>query len=159
MEYVIARNKAEEVKRKAKKDVWKNLGETMEQDLKGSKKKILGLAKSYGKDKSMGYNIKDEEGNVIVDSYKINEKWQSYFKELLNAGREDIVEDKETEEEVGEVDERQEQDNEITRDELEGTLKKMKNDEAPGCDALPTEPIKEGSTILKEKILRIFNKT
>ncbi len=49
-----------------------------------------------------------------------------------------------------EVGERQEQDNEITRDEIEA-LKKMKNDKAPGCDVLPIELIKEGSNILKSR--------
>lgn len=34
MEYVIARNKAEEVKRIAQKNVWKKLGETMEQEVR-----------------------------------------------------------------------------------------------------------------------------
>lgn len=40
----------------------------------------------------MVYNVKNEEGNVIADPNKINEKWQSCFKNLLNAGVEDIVE-------------------------------------------------------------------
>ena len=58
---------------------------------------------------------------------------------------------------VGKVDERQEQDNELTRDKLEA-LKMMKNDKVPGCDTLPIKLIKKGSNMMKGKILRIFNK-
>ncbi|XP_076065285.1 uncharacterized protein LOC143039296 [Oratosquilla oratoria] len=155
IEYVTSRNKAEEVKRTAQQNVWKKLGETIEQDLKGGKKKILGLAKSYRKDKNMVHNIKDDKGNVIVEPNKINEKWQSYFKNLLNVGGEDIDEGIENEEDVKE---RQDQDDEITRNELQEAPKKMKNDKSPGCDALPIELIKEGSDALKEKILTILNK-
>ncbi len=59
------------------------------------------------------------------------ELWKTlnYFKNLLNTGGDDIGEGMENEEEVGE---RQEQDNEITWDELEEALKMMKNDKAPG---------------------------
>ncbi len=91
------------------------------------KKKVFWLAKSYRKDKTKVHNIKDEDGNVIVEGHKINERWQDYFKDLLNAGVEDV-----DEEEVGEVEQGQE--DLITMEEMERALKKMKRDKSPGCD-------------------------
>ena len=84
LEYIEARNEAENVKRQAKSNVWRDFGEALEEAVRRNKKKIFGLARSYRKDKIMMYNVKDEDGNIITDENKINDRWQSYFKSLLD---------------------------------------------------------------------------
>ncbi len=114
------------------------LGEEIEQNNSGSKQKIFELAKSYRKDKTMIHYIKDQEGNVIVKGYKINQRWQEYFWNFLNVNSEDVDEEDWSGEEQENV-----RENLITREELEEALKGMKNDRSPGCDGIQTELIKE----------------
>ncbi len=122
-EYVQARNATEEMKRDARINVWRKLGEEIEVDMSRGKKKVFWLAKLYRKDKTKVHNIKDEDGNVIVEGHKINERWQDYFKDLLNAG----VDEEEVE---------QGQEDLITMEEMERALKKMKRDKSPGCNEI-----------------------
>ncbi len=51
----------------------------------------------YIRDKAKINNIKDEQGNIIVQADNINEQWQAYLKELLNVQAE---EQEDSEEEV-----------------------------------------------------------
>ncbi len=94
------------------------------------------------------HNIKDEDGNVIVEGHKINERWQDYFKDLLNAGVKDV-----DEEEV-----EQGQEDLITMEEMEKALKKMKRDKSPGCDEIQIELVRDWGDRLKESILQILNR-
>lgn len=153
-EYVRARNNAETVKRSAKKDVWIKRGEALQQDLKKNKKMIFGLAKAYRKEKTKQYNIKDEIGNVITEADQLNEKWTSYFKELLNRPENDgIVED----EYHFQYDIENREESLIQEQEFRNALKSMKIGKSPGCDGISIELIREGGELVKECLLDIFN--
>ena len=49
IEYVIARNEAERVKRKSKVEVWERIGRDLKQDATGTRKLIYSMAKKLQK--------------------------------------------------------------------------------------------------------------
>lgn len=151
-EYVIARNRAEIVKREAKRSVMESMAEELREDVEGGKKKIFKLAKTYKKSKKKLYSIKNKDGEVLTEQVEVNERWAEYFEELLNA-----EEEGNGEEEQYERDELEEE-NPITREEYEEAMSKMKNGKAPGEDGIAIELIKEGGEELKGKIVELFNK-
>jgi len=155
-EYVEARNRAEIVKRKAKKEAAKKIAEELKEDVGGSRKKIFRITRTYKtKKKERQSNIKDREGETLIEMEEINRRWSQYFEELLNGEGAEEEED-EREEEVEEVGAEREED-EITVEELETSMKGMKNDKAPGEDGLVVELLREGGVELHEKVLELLN--
>ena len=144
-EYVHSRNEAEEVKRNSRINSWIELGGELMEDLKKNKKKIFAVAKSYRKDKSKQYNIKDDQGNVIGTASELNEKWTQYFRSLLNVTLEGNTE----EEYIFQFD-RDNREDVITYQEFEDALKEMKNGKSPGYDNIPIELFKEGGDLAKQ---------
>lgn len=151
-EYVAARNRAETVKRHAKREEARKMAEELAEDAAGNKKKIFKMARTYRAQKKRQNNIKNKEGETLVEAGEINNRWTEYFEELLN--------EREMEEIEGGVlrrNEEMEEEDEITREELEEAIKKMKNDKAPGEDGIAVELIKEGGEVLREKVLELMN--
>ena len=75
--------------------------------------------------------VKDENGNVLRDNDEIKERWRSYFERLMNEENERIP--TEVRESIaGPI-------VEITRQEIEGALRRMKNGKATGPDKLREE--------------------
>ncbi len=64
--YVAARREAEQTIKRAKAEQWSEIGDKLRDDIGINKNMLYGLAKSYRKEKSKQYNIKDEIGNVIT---------------------------------------------------------------------------------------------
>lgn len=154
-EYVRARNSAETTKRNAKEEMWIRHGEALRQDLKKNKQMIFGLAKSYRKEKTKQYNIKDENGNVITQADQLNEKWTNYFKVLLNRPEgEEIIEDYNFPYDIENRD-----DDLIQTREFQDALDSMKKGKSPGYDGMSIELIKEGGDLVKECLLDIINQS
>ncbi len=150
MKYVEARREAKQAMKRAKTSMWEEMGEKMIEDMRKVKKMLYGLAKSYRRGKTKQYNIKDEEGNVITEQEKIQNRWLEYFGELLNAEEGDEEEDLEEEE--------MEQDfEEIMVEEFDRALAKMKNGKTPGVDGTPIQLIKEGGRRIQLNILELLN--
>jgi hypothetical protein len=153
-EYVIARNEAKRVKRRAEKDSWRELGERLEEDQRGNKSLLYGLARSYRRDKRKLNNIKDVNGEVRVTAEEINERWTEYFEALLNVEGEN----RELEAEDGQGGQGGEEENEFTEQEFEEALARMKNGKAPGEDGVGIELVREAGTQVKKYILKVLNK-
>ena len=152
--YVRARNNAEAVKRRSKIEVATRLGETLQEDLRGNKKKVFGMAKAYRKEKTRQHNIKDENGHVIAQAEQLNEKWTEYFRELLNVAAQEDDEDGEYQ---FQYDVLNRQEDFIRRQEFEEALKEMKNGKSPGCDGIPIELFKEGGDLAKECLYHLVS--
>ena len=88
LEYVLARNEAEEVKRKEKREVWRKIGSDLQEDYAGTKKLLYSMAKNYRTEKKeASCSIRDEDNNVITEEEQVMERWKVYFEKLLNVGR------------------------------------------------------------------------
>jgi len=87
---------------------------------------------------------KDKDGNVLSEQKQILERWQQYFKELLNPEAERIT-SIETHEEP-------------TYEEISEIIKNMKPNKAAGPDYILPEVIKKGGLTLKQKIFKLIVK-
>ena len=95
--------------------------------------------------------IKDENGNVIVNSEAVLKGWKKYFEKLMN---EENNKDPRTEE----VEVVNEEVNCISREEVKNALRKMKKGKAVGPDELPVEVWKCMGKIGFKFLTRLFNR-
>ncbi|XP_076045727.1 uncharacterized protein LOC143027969 [Oratosquilla oratoria] len=157
--YVDARNAAEQIKREAKREAWKRVGEQLEEDFGGVKKLLYSMAKNYRKgENSMTGALKSADGEeLLTEPEHICQRWMQYFEGLLNV--EDFIRENDenlVHEEVvnngnyGEMDE-------ITREEVINAIKKMKNGKATGEDGIPSEIFKALDDVGVTWLRRIFN--
>ena len=155
MEYVIARNEAERVKKDAKESCWKQIGTDLENDLHGTRKLLYSLAKNYrGKNSEVTYAIKDKQGNLLTQLEEIGTRWGEYFEELLNVGEQPVqVNESEVEDEYNDTEEA----NLITMEELISAISVMKKGKSRGEDGLPVEILRAGGECVMQQLLRIIN--
>ena len=104
-----------------------------------------------GKDVQHVKVIKDENGNVMVNSEAVLKRWMEYFEKLMN---EENNRDPRTEE--AEVD--NEEVNCVSRDEVKNALRRMKKDKAVGPNELPVEVWKCMGKMGIEFLIRLFNR-
>ena len=95
--------------------------------------------------------IKDENGNVMVNSEAMLKRWKKYFEKLMN---EENNRDPRTEE--AEV--VNEEVNCVSREEVKNALRRMKKGKAVGLDELPVEVWKCMGEIGIEFLTRLFNR-
>ena len=104
-------------------------------ETKESEKELYRLARQRnraGKDVQHVRVIKDENGNVMVNSEAVLKRWKEYFEKLMNEenNREPRTEEPEVvNEEV----------NCVSREEVKNALRRMKKGRAVGPDELPVE--------------------
>ena len=98
-------------------------------DIRFAKRKEVSysVARSYRKSKAKQYNIKDKDRNVFTEQEDIDNTWREYFDELLNADEQEYQDTENLKEE---------ENDEITREEYEWTLKECKNSSAPRIDEI-----------------------
>ena len=85
-----------------------------------------------GKDEQHLRVIKDGNGNVMVNSEAVLERWKEYFEKLMNEEN-----DRDSRTEEAEV--ANEEVNCVSREEVKHTLRRMKKGKAIGPDELPVE--------------------
>ena len=85
-----------------------------------------------GKDVQHVRVIKDENGNVMVNSEGVLKRWKEHFEKLMNEEN-----NRETRTEEPEV--VNEEVNCVSREEVKNALRRMKKDKAVGPDELPVE--------------------
>uniref|UniRef100_A0A8D8SH78 Craniofacial development protein 2 n=2 Tax=Cacopsylla melanoneura TaxID=428564 RepID=A0A8D8SH78_9HEMI len=147
----IAKKEVAISKAAAMDEVYKEL-ETRE-----GEKKLHKIAKTRDratKDFTHIKNIKDKEGRVLRDEEEIKERWEEYFRNLLNEENERrIFEDGAPNQGMTKG---------IEREEIVFVLKKMKNGKATGPDELPVEAWKAmdevGVDLLCEMMNDIYRK-
>ena len=103
-----------------------------------------------GKDVQHVRIIKDENGNVTVNSEAVLKRWKEYFEKLMN---EENNRDPRTEE--AEV--VNEEVNWFSREEVKNALRKMIKDKAVGPDELPIEVWKCMGKMGIKFLTRLFN--
>ena len=106
-----------------------------------------------GKDVQHVRVIKNENGNVMVNSEAVLKRWKEYFDKLMN---EENNRDPRTEE--AEV--VNEEVNCVSREEVKNALRRMKNGKAVGPDELPVEVWKcmgDGDKVFDQTVQRTIN--
>jgi hypothetical protein len=132
------------------------MGRRLEENMKGDKSLIYGLADGYrAKDKKVvNSNIKDVNGNILIGDKEINDEWTKYFKGLLNVEQVEDEDIRVNEEELFEI---VKDDRTFTMDEFKEALLKMKTGKSPGVDGIGIELIKEAGVETMSCLLKIIN--
>lgn len=153
--YEKAKKIAKRVVAKAKSDSFKAMYNRLE--TREGERDIYKLAKERAvkkRDIVRVKCIKGENGEVIVDDTEIRKRWGKYFNTVMNDGVSETVSER-GDSLVFEV---EEQVQEITCDEVEKVLKKMKRGKAVGPDDIPVEVWKLMGKTGICWLTRLFNK-
>ena len=129
-----------------------NLYERLE--TKEGEKELYKLARQRdrtGKDVLHVRVIKDENGNVMVNSKAVLKRWKEYFEKLMNKENNRDPRTEETEVVNEEV-------NCISREEVKNALRKMKKSKPAGPDELPVEVWKCMGKMKIKFLTRLFNR-
>ena len=104
-------------------------------ETKECEKKLYRLARQgdrAGKDVQHVRVIKDENGNVMINSEAVLKRWKEYFEKSMN-------EENNRESRTEEAEVVNEEANCVSREEIKNTLRRMKKGKAVGPDELPVE--------------------
>ena len=123
-------------------------------ETKKGEKELYRLARQRnraGKDVQHVRVIKDENGNVMVNSEAVLKRWKEYFEKLMN--KENNKEPRTKEPEVV-----NEEVNCVSREEVKNALRRMKKGKAVGPDELPVEVWKCMGEMGIEFLTRLLNR-
>ena len=123
-------------------------------ETKEGEKKLYRLARQRnraGKDVQHVRVIKDENGNVMVNSEAVLKRWKEYFEKLMN-------EENNREPRTEEAEVVKEEVNCVSREEVKNALRRMKKGKAVGPDELPVEVWKCMGEMGIEFLTRLFNR-
>ena len=123
-------------------------------ETKEGEKELCRLARQRdraGKDVHHVRVIKDENGNVMVNSEAVLKRWKEYFEKLMN-------EENNREPRTEEAEVVKEEVNGISREEVKNALRRMKKGKAVGPDELPVEVWKCMRKMGIEFLTRLFNR-
>lgn len=81
---MVQRNKLEKMKRKSKKETWRELRMNLKDDPQENKKCIFEIAEALHKSKSSINVIKDDGDRIVTRLAKIIEKWKNILNILVN---------------------------------------------------------------------------
>ena len=118
------------------------------------KKELYRLARQRdraGKDVQHVRVIKDENGNVMVNSEAVLKRWKEYFEKLMNEenNRDPRIEEAEVVNEEVKC---------VSREEVKNPLRRMKKGKAVGPDELPVEVWKCMGKMGIKFLTRLFNR-
>ena len=149
---VVAKRKVEEAKRMSNFKWGQDFDKSYEKNKKKFWKEVRGVRKGGLRTEE---TVKDINGRLLRGN-KARKRWTEYFEELLN-----VQEDKEADivavggvqvPVMGEENER-----EITIEEVKRALNEMKGGKAPGMDGVRVEMLKEEGVTVLEWLVRLFD--
>ena len=157
--YVNLRNTDKTIQNRARDNAWRNIGEDLEKDVEVTRKLLFSMAKSYRKGgNEQQFSVKNTTGELLTEPEKVDERWEEYFRNLLNAPENGGTAEEEEEEEVaseehlmGDMVDR------ITVSDVKDALLKMPNNKAAGYDGIPCEIFKFGGMTAINILTRLFN--
>lgn len=156
-EYKRIRTTVKESIKAAKENSWIKFGNTMKNAYSENQKLFYGVIKQMRQKKEVLIkNIKDEQGRVLNEEQEIMERWRGYFMTLLNG--EEIKQDETSENKTNNQETaRSETIINVTREEFDKAVRKMKLGKSAGQDMITPEMIKQAGEKTKEELLKIIN--
>jgi exonuclease III len=149
--YKEAKKEAKQIVAEAKSRVWDDLYGELETS--EGEKKLFKLGKKRNKaskDLTQIKQMKNEQGKVLTDKHEITKRWKQYFEKLLNEENpRSVMED-------GTMN--QGMTKEVTREEVEKAVSKMKNNKATGPDEIPVEAWKCLGKLGIDKLTELMQK-
>jgi hypothetical protein len=94
--------------------------------------------------------VKDEKGDLVVDSHSILGRWRNHFFQMLNVYA--VNYDKQTEIHTAES-----LVPEFNSSQVEMAIEKIKRHKSPGTDQIPAELIKAGGRAIRSEIHKLIN--
>lgn len=105
--------------------------------------------------------MKNKNGELLTDSNDITTKWKEHFEELLNIEENATTDNGEGDEEI-DIESNQENEEDVTEEELTRAINKIKNGKSAGHDRITAEMIKclgtQGRIILLKLHNLVFSK-
>ena len=141
-DYKDKRNAVSKSIKESKKKSWVDFGSFLENAGMEGRKLFWGVVKKLRSGKKLNMtNVKDTKGHLVTGKDKVMGRWKEYFEELLNFDdiKDNKSQDKNRAERVGTVDEEQ---NDISFNEVMLAIQKLKNGKAAGIDEITPELIK-----------------
>jgi len=138
VQYKTAKKEAKKAVAVAKNNAYERLYQRL--NTKGGENEVFKLARARerrARDLSSVRCIKDEDGRVLVEDTKVQERWQGYFCKLFN--KKDLDVSQHSEHLAREEQQNYRLGKPITREEVKETLRKMKSGKAIGPDGIPVE--------------------
>ena len=136
VQYKIAKREAKKAVAVAKNNAYERLYQKL--NVKGGENEVFKLARARERrtrDLGSVRCIKDDEGRVLVDEAKVQERWQGYFCKFFNGEGLDVSQHIELL--AGEEQQDYKLGRPITREEVKEALRKMKSGKAVGPDSIP----------------------
>ncbi len=92
-DYILKRNRVNQVNKEAKSKTWNELGLKLADDFSNGKKLVSSSAKNYRKSghELASKTIKDVNGIVLTDTEMINSLWKDFFEKLLNIDQDQTI--------------------------------------------------------------------
>ena len=118
-------------------------------DTREGEKAIHRLADQATKDNYQGYFVKAQDGTLLMNTEENISRWAEYYRDLLNKARQHIDGRNEPLTE-GPL-------HQVTCEEVDRQLKKMKNGKSCGPDGIPTEALKHLGDWGVRQLTKIFN--
>ena len=150
--YKEKKNTAKKAVAMAKERAYDNLYARLE--TKEGEKELYGLARQRdraGKDVQLVSVIKDENGNMMVNSEAVLKRWKEYFEKLMNEKNNRDPRTEEAEVVKEEV-------NCVSREEVKNALRRMKKGKSVGPDELPVEVWKCMGKMGIKFLTKLFNR-
>lgn len=159
--YKEQRTKVKILIKEAREKSWEMFGEKLEKKSKENHKLFYRVLKTLRKGKlTRTTTIQNKQGTIITKEEDIMKRWKEYFQELMDVqdvGERGENREKETSLDIEESD-KDEINVDITEEELEIALRKMKHGKSPGHDKITTEMIKKMGIEGKNILLTMYNK-
>ena len=154
-EYTEAKNEAKRVVRKAQNKEWSELGKALQEDFNRSQKRFWITVKGQNKGSTDGKKVCEENGDAIGEEERVVERWKEYFEGLLK-GDSQQQDDYPQQRGVSQQEEIEEQSN-ITVEEVEAAIGKMKSGKVAGLCGINAEMLKAGDSVVVKWLHRIVN--
>ena len=154
--YLEAKKGAKQVVRKAKNEEWIKFGESLQVDFVKNQRNFWGKIRATVKGSHEAGRVCDENGQVICEEDQVRGRWKEYFASLFQANGE--MQQRVSRDVSGGEAQVEENVEEITIEEVQRSIARLKSRKTPGVCEVSGEMLKAGGEVVVEWLHRIMNR-